>query len=227
VQKYPKSRFTENALLRAGELNYGFENYFEALENFKKLELVADYQNNITIAMNGQLNCNYRLGNYDEAIQSARKLLERGKLESDQILNAHYIMAKSAMATDNLQLATAEFETTVELSDDEQGAEAKYMLASIQFTLQNYQRAEEMVFELANEYPAFEYWKAKGFIMLADIYAAKDNLFQARQTLQSIIDNYPGDDLKTIAIEKLTIIEIREAENNTNANDTTGDGQNR
>jgi TolA-binding protein len=84
-----------------------------------------------------------------------------------------------------------------------------------------------MVFELANEYPAFEYWKAKGFIMLADIYAAKDNLFQARQTLQSIIDNYPGDDLKTIAIEKLTIIEIREAENNTNANDTTGDGQNR
>ena len=29
--------------------------------------------------------------------------------------------------------------------------------------------------------------------MLADIYAEKDNLFQAKATLQSIIDNYDGD----------------------------------
>lgn len=226
VLEYPKSRFTENALVRAGELNLLFENYAAALENYLRLEAAADYQNNIIIAVNGQLICHYHLGNYPEAIQVSERLLAMNKLNNEQLLNAHYITAKSALAIDNLEVATREFETTNELSDGEKGAEAKYMLTSIQFKLKNYQKAEEMVFELVNEYPAFEYWKARGFIMLADIYAANDNTFQAKQTLQSIIDNYPGEDLKAVASEKLTEIGRIEAAKEPPVQDTTGENNN-
>jgi TolA-binding protein len=227
VLEYPKSRFTENALVRAGELNMEFEDYASALQNFQRLEDAADYQSNITLAINGQLICNYHLGNYQEAIQVSERLLERDKLNNEQLLNAHYITAKSAMAIDNLELATREFETTHELSDGEKGAEAKYMLTSIQFKLRNFEKAEEMVFELVNEYPGFEYWKAKGFIMLADIYAENDNVFQAKQTLQSIIDNYPGDDLKAEAAQKLEALEQQEAASEAPVQDTTGNNENR
>ncbi len=227
VLEYPKSRFTENSLVRAGELNLQFEDYAAALQNFVRLEESADYQNNITSAVNGQLICNYHLGNFEEAIQVSEQLIGMNKLNNEQLLNAHYITAKSALAIDNLEVATRQFETTNELSDGEKGAEAKYMLTSIQFKLKNYEKAEEMVFELVNEYPAFEYWKAKGFIMLADIYAARDNTFQAKQTLQSIIDNYPGDDLKTVAAEKLAEIERIEAAKEPPVQDTTGEINNR
>jgi TolA-binding protein len=227
VLDYPKSRFTENALVRAGELNLQFEDYAAALQNFVRLEESADYQNNKTIAVNGQLICNYHLGNFEEAITVSERLMAMDKLNNEQLLNAHYITAKSALAIDNLQVATREFEITNELSDGEKGAEAKYMLTSIQFKLKNYQKAEEMVFELVNEYPAHEYWKAKGFIMLADIYAANNNYFQAKQTLQSIIDNYPGDDLKTVAAEKLAEIERIEAAKEPPVQDTTGEINNR
>jgi TolA-binding protein len=44
---------------------------------------------------------------------------------------------------------------------------------------------------------------AKGFILLADIYMERGNTFQAEQTLQSIIDNYDGEDLKQEARQKL------------------------
>ncbi|MCF8364482.1 MAG: tetratricopeptide repeat protein [Bacteroidales bacterium] len=222
VLENPTSKFTENALVKAGELNLGFEDYSAALENYQKLEQAADYQSNITLAINGQLTCNYMLRNYKEAIAVSEKLLNREKLNNDQLLNAHYLAAKSALAIENFSLATEKFETTTKLSDGEKGAEAKYMLTSIQFQLKNYQKAEEMVFELVNDYAAFEYWKAKAFIMLADIYAANNNVFQARQTLQSIIDNYPGEDLKNEALEKLSLLEKQEAEKERQKPDTTG-----
>jgi len=222
VLENPKSKFTENALVKAGKINLDFENYEAALENFVKLEANADYQSNITLAIDGQLTCSYQLGNYRKAIKVSDKLLTREKLSNDQILNAHYIAAKSAVAIEDLSRATKEFEITTNLSDGEKGAEAKYMLTSIQFKLKNYQKAEEMVFELVNQYAAFEYWKAKAFIMLAEIYTANDNVFQARQTFQSIIDNYPGEDLKNEAREKLKVLEQQEAEKEVKLQDTTG-----
>jgi TolA-binding protein len=63
---------------------------------------------------------------------------------------------------------------------------------------------------MADRYPSYEYWLAKSYILLADIYAANDNIFQARETLKSIIENYSGDDLKQIAIQKLQKLESKE-----------------
>ncbi len=44
------------------------------------------------------------------------------------------------------------------------------------------------------------------------MYIALDNVFQAKQTLQSIIENYEGQDLVDIANQKLK--KINEQENN-------------
>jgi TolA-binding protein len=70
-----------------------------------------------------------------------------------------------------------------------------------------YGPAEERIFANADRYPSFEFWLAKGYILLADIYAANENVFQARETLKSIIDNYSGEDLKTVAREKLEALD--------------------
>jgi len=43
--------------------------------------------------------------------------------------------------------------------------------------------------------PVSDYWLAKSFILWADIYYKAGNKLQAKQTLQSIIENYDGEDL--------------------------------
>ena len=40
----------------------------------------------------------------------------------------------------------------------------------------------------------YGYWNAKAYILLADNYVGLKDTFQAKATLQSIIDNYKGDD---------------------------------
>lgn len=51
-----------------------------------------------------------------------------------------------------------------------------------------------------------DYWLAYSFILWADIYYARGNNLQAKQTLQSIIDNYDGEDLVGVARQKLDAI---------------------
>ena len=51
-----------------------------------------------------------------------------------------------------------------------------------------------------------DYWLAYSFILWADIYYARGNNLQAKQTLQSIIDNYDGEDLIAVARSKYDAI---------------------
>jgi hypothetical protein len=207
----PRSRFTSNAALKSARINYFNKKFEAALDNYIKLEETSD-QSQLTIdAITGQMQCNYNLGNYGLAIQSAQKLLLQAKLADNLATEAHVTIARSAYALKNSELARKEFEETVKLSQNEMGAESKYMLATLQFENEKYDDAEKIIFALSDNYASYDYWVAKGFILLSDIYVKKENTFQAKQTLQSIIDNYEGQDLVLIAREKLNTIVANES----------------
>lgn len=212
ITRFPKSQFSENSLLRAGELYFEDKNYEKALENFSTLESIADYPVNITTAINGQMECYFNLNIYPEAMAAAKKLQTHDRISNEQLINSHYIVGKSALLSNDLQSARPEFESTVKLSQGAPGAEAKYLLATIAYEQNEFAKAEELVIELASQYPSFEYWKAKGFILLSDVYVKQGNMFQAKQTLESIIQHYPGQDLKEAATEKLAAINRAEGQ---------------
>ena len=71
---------------------------------------------------------------------------------------------------------------------------------------------------------ASDYWLAKSFILWADIFYARGNKLQAQQTLQSIIDNYDGEDLVSQALERRNRILTEQANaNKKQENDDTDD----
>ena len=61
--------------------------------------------------------------------------------------------------------------------------------------------AEKLIFEMPNEF-SDDFYIAKSFILLSDIYLKQNNKFQAKATLESIIENYSGQDLRIIAQKK-------------------------
>ena len=100
-------------------------------------------------------------------------------------------------------------------------AESKYLLAVIEFKQTNYKESQKLIFEIQKQNPSYDYWIAKGFILLGDNYLAQRDTFQAKETYKSIVENfeqqpsYP-DDLKDVARQKLSSIVIAEENNKEN-----------
>jgi TolA-binding protein len=206
----PVSKFTEKALLNAAAISYKLGNYPKATEYYTKLDNNAEYPDNVMTARTGIMRCNYLMTRYPESVKSARLLLTTEKIPEELVQEAHITIARSALAMDSIALAQTEFEITAKLSKTELGAEAKYNLADIQYKLGNYKEAEKAVFEVINQVPSYDYWIAKSFILLSDVYVKTNNIAQAKATLQSIIENYDGADLLQVAHEKLNAISATE-----------------
>jgi TolA-binding protein len=59
--------------------------------------------------------------------------------------------------------------------------------------------------------PSHDYWVAKTYILIADNYVAMKDTFQAKSTLQSVIENYDDteDGILSLAKEKLDLLNKR------------------
>ena len=91
------------------------------------------------------------------------------------------------------------------MSFHDEGAEAKYYVAYLTYLDEDFLLAEQLIFALAEHY-SNDHFIAKAFILLADIYVAQDNFFQAKATLESIIANHDDEELLNIARKKRELI---------------------
>jgi len=206
ITNQPFSRFTAKSASRVAHIHQLRGNYQAAADAYIRLEETADQPAMVMDAVTGQMQCYFALKSNGLAIQAAQKLLTLDKLPQNQAAEAHFTIARSAFLISNKPLAKREFEETIKIAKNEMGAESRFMLAQMEFDNGKYDDCEKSVFDLSENFASYDYWVAKGFLLLADVYVKKGNNFQARQTLQSIIDNYEGQDLVTIAREKLASI---------------------
>ena len=216
VAEKPHNRFSENAAARAASINYEQGNYGTAFDYYEKLEEIAEDSNNIMKARIGQMRCSFNIQQFENAIEAAEIVIQTDKVRDNIIQEAYSIKGNSLMKLDQLDEAKDNFFRVTELASNQMSAEAKYNLALIEFRKGNYEKCEELIFDYVNQITAYEYWLAKMFILLADNYSQKGNLFQAKHTLESIIDNYDGEELLMVAREKLETLERqKEAEEET------------
>ncbi len=202
----PINKFTETSLLKASGINYSMKNFEQSLNNYIMLEKMSEYKSNILESRIGQMRCFYSLHNYDAATDYANKVLLSDKVENKILAEAHFIGGKSAMELGNFETALSELDTCARITENELGAEAKFTKAYILFVMQDYKNSEKEIFELVNRIPSSDDWIAKSLLLLADIYVANYDSFQAKQTLQSIIENYEGDEVLSSARQKLEAI---------------------
>ena len=213
ITKCQGSSFEEKSLLTAAGIEYTNNNFDNALRYYDRLKLIANEKSNITTANAGRMRILFNQKNYQQAIAVAIEFKKIEKLALEQLEESSLIIIRSAVAIDSLTLAQNECLSLLK-SKSEAGAEARYTIAYIEFRRGNFDASEKKVFDLLSAGSPFEYWLAKSYILLGDIYVEKGNLFQAKHTYKSIIDNYEGADLKKIAEDKYNaIIDIENTQN--------------
>jgi len=205
-----KSDFTENALLNAALLSDQLNLPDSAYRYYALLEQYAENNTNKNIALEGQMINAFETQRYIEAIESAKKLLKNSKVTNSQTIQGHYVLAKSFMALNQPGEANKEFKITANLAKNETGAESTYYQALIAYNTNDLKLSEELIFNIIENFASYNYWVARSFILLSDVYVKQNLFFEAKETLNSIIENYPGDDLKGIANEKLSAIKLLE-----------------
>ncbi len=212
VVSQPTGEFTREALLKAGYLHNQKGHCDSAVICYKRLASLAETRERMLDAQLGLMRCNLKLGNYKDALQNADTVKKSEKAAPEEIAESHLVMAKCLDAMDSTDAAIREYEIVVKTNASEKCAEARYTLGLIQFKKNNYKKSQEIIFALINQVPTYDYWIAKGFILLADDYMMLGDAFQAKHTLKSIIENYKGEDLKSIAQKKLDDIQKKEDE---------------
>ncbi|MCX7862627.1 MAG: tetratricopeptide repeat protein [Bacteroidales bacterium] len=212
VANFNQNMFTEPALLKVGNYQYQKQRYSEAIATFSRLLDIAQYPQNSFAAKTGLMRSNFQLGKYDEANRWAIDILKDGKISDELYREAHFVIGKSAYMQNKFDLALDEFILIAKNARSREEAEAKYLIIDIYFKQNKLDAAEKEVFDFVKKNTPHQYWLAKAFLLLADIYIQKNDNFQAKATLQSIIDNYKNndDEIKNEARNKLNAILERE-----------------
>jgi tetratricopeptide (TPR) repeat protein len=204
------NKFSEPSLLGAATINYTNKNYKAALDNYIGLEKAAEFTPNVLEAQIGQLRCFYYLKDYSSALPFADKVIENKNTPDNILMEAKLFKAKMNFENDEYDKAKIDFQWIVSKSSSAFGAESKYRLAEIAFKQDKFDNCETQIFELVKKYPSYDFWKIKSFLLLSDVYLKRNDNFQAKATLQSIIDNAKDENLLAQAKDKLKAIDDAE-----------------
>jgi len=83
-------------------------------------------------------------------------------------------------------------------------------LADIFYQTKDYKQCYATLVSLNTDFASYTDWVGKSYLLLADNYLAQGDSFNARAALKSLISNFPKEDVKRQARERLQKIEAAE-----------------
>lgn len=209
-----RSEFSEIAYQRAARIRFSDEDYALANAHYNEFYKLASSTANSIEAEIGLMRTSYIVERYTEAKNYAGIVLEHAEKPEEVIQEAHFYFGRSAYELADYETGKRELEIVANGSTGKRGAEAQFYLAQILHKQEKYQESLDACFDLSDRFASYEYWVVKAFILMSDNYVGMDNLFQAKATLESILDNYDGDQsLVNEAQAKYDAILVLEGEN--------------
>ena len=210
VVSKPKGEYTEEALYKAAVIYQKQKNSFEAIKHFVALEEIAENTANIYDAQVALMREFAITENHAKAIEYAEKVLKNESAADNIKQEANLVLARNYLSLFDWEKARAYYLAVSGGTENERAVEARYALSYILYVQQNYDESIKEVYAFAKKFSSYKKWVTKGMLLLADNFIAKGDLFQAKYVLNTVIDNYKGEDLKQQAIEKLKSLEKSE-----------------
>jgi TolA-binding protein len=199
----PKNAYTNVALLEAADTKYEQQKFDTALDLFKLLEQTAEKQENQIEAKFGMAKCYMALGDYVKVSETLNSVASDQVLPEATRQRAQLEIGIAKVEQGQYPQAAQILQQVVDNSDTEYGARAQYNIARALLGQNRYQDTKDAVLVVSNKYPTYNYWKAKAFLVSAEADIRLGNKFQARATLESLINNAEFPDITSQAEQML------------------------
>jgi tetratricopeptide (TPR) repeat protein len=208
------SPFAERAALAVSRIFYfELKDYQQSTVYFTKLLELATTPENTLEALRGLVRSYYQTKNFAEANTTAKELLTKKGISTDDKAIANLVLGKSLQANNQYDEAIAAFKQVSAVNKSEWGAEARYETANCYYTLNQLSTAEKAALDVIKVTGSYDYWVAKAYILLGDIYLKEKDYFNAKATYKSVADNATIPDLKKEAQDKLAAAISEEQQN--------------
>ncbi|MDR2890246.1 MAG: tetratricopeptide repeat protein [Alistipes sp.] len=178
------------------------ERYAEAADTYSDLATMASSDADAGRALDGWVAATVATGDADR-IKAMEEVVKKRSVPDETRRNALFAIAgvlrqegrRAFGGGANANRALAIYRDLADEVRTPRGAESTYRVIEYLYAAQDYAAAEEAVFEFSDAGTPHGQWLARAFLVLGDIYAGRDDAFQARATYQSIVDGYsPADD---------------------------------
>ncbi len=209
------SEYTEQALARVCEIYIGNKDYSGALPYLEQLEAKAEITQNKTFAQSNLMKGYYGQRNYAKTIAYAEKVLATAKIDDRIKSDAHIMIARSAIKTNDEQRAEKAYNEVLRIASGELAAEALYYDAFFKNKTGNHAASNTSVQKLAKDYAGYKEWGGNGLVLMAKNFYALGDAFQATYILESVITNFTQyPEIVDNAKVELALIKSKEAQSN-------------
>ncbi|WP_461489458.1 tetratricopeptide repeat protein [Pontibacter sp. HJ8] len=198
-----KSDYVNRAIQKVADVEFEQKNYSEAIKYYTRLRDLASNRREQQTALTGLMKSHFLTNDFASSKRIANELISQGNAALQAYNTAMLYKAKSTYAEGNLEQALTEFREASKAAADENGAEAQYLVAEILFKQKKYKESVDAAYDFNTKFSSYDYWLGKSFLVIADNYAAQNEMFQARATLNSIIENSPEKEIVEEAKQKL------------------------
>lgn len=187
--------FTVRGLEKLAPMAYNANRYRDAAAAYKNLAEVSVNPQTAGTAWSGYLKSAKADGDFEYIYKAAEDVLAAKGVPASAQREAKSVKADILTKRGDEAGALAIYkELAVEVQSAE-GAEATYRVIEATFESGDLDAAEKAVLKFAGQNTPHTYWLGKAFLVLGDVYILKGDAFQARATLQSIVDGYlPAND---------------------------------
>jgi len=190
----PTTLFTELAAIRVSKYLFNSNKYLEAIPYYERLEKISSNANVIYNSQLSLMKSNFLIENWENGVKYSKIILANASINAKTRQDAQYISGISNYNLNNFPDAKIAFDWLFKNTTTVNAAEAKFLVAEMSFSLKEYEKSEAEIMALTKMKPSYNYWVAKGLILQSKILIIKDDLFQAEETLNSIIDYYKVKD---------------------------------
>ena len=198
------NKYAEQAAAQAGRINYfELKDYAKAEKYFTTLKSISSNREARLDAMRGLLRSQYQQKKWEEGAANADELLGEKSISTDDKVLASMMLGKVHQSKAEFTEAIQQFRTVVNLSKAAYAAEARYEIANSYMMLDDLKNAEKAAFETINKSGSYDYWITKAYILLGEVFFRQKDYFNAKATLQSVVDNSKITELKNEAELKL------------------------
>ncbi len=180
------------------------EDYVQAYQYYSQLSKQTVSAEVQARALEGGLRSSFAAKQYESTVEVATRLINNPKSSPDIVAEALLYRAESYIALGNSEDGVHDLQRLTNDLQTVYGAQANVRLAQYAYDTSQYQAAEHILQKFIDSGTTHQYWLARAFILLSDVYMKTDRQVEAREYLLSLKSNYnENEEINKMVQERL------------------------